>query len=339
MKVIRTRLLLILAVSLVILAGYGCSEEELIEPDPPVDPVWERIQGIESGAVSDMQFDSQDNLFVLLDSDRKWLYHSPDYGNTWAVTDSVSIDTTYTGRISSFCFHGDNLLAGTREGKLFISDDGGNTFNLLDSIGSSQMMDIRHMATAPNGNIYAAVYGHAIYRSEDGGQSWESSGSSIENKDFTSIEVDSNGRIYLGCWAGDSYRSTDNAQTWEPLEKIEDYELATITSMEKEGNDLLVCGFTEGFAIYRGDSNWVIKNAGFPGGNSDLRCMGLTSDGTLYVGTIYDGVYRTNWDEWVWRPVNDGLALMELKIISLAIDMNDRIYIGTVDNGIWHSIW
>lgn len=339
MKVIPIRLLLILAVSVFILAGYGCSEEELIKPGQEREPVWEKIQGIGSSAISRMKFDSQENLYVLKSSNRKVLFRSPDYGNTWAVTDTVSIDTTYTGNISSFCFIGDDMLVGTREGKIFISSDNGNVFTLVDSIGRPQLKDIRHIECAPDGNIYAAVYGQAIYRTEHPDSSWQMLGTSIENKDFTSMEIDSDGCIYMGCWAGDSYKSCDNAETWQALNKIEDHELATITSLKRGDRDLLVCGFTEGFAIYRGDSTWVVKNAGFPGGNSDIRCLGVTSGDKIYAGTIYDGVFRATWDVWEWAPVNDGLPLTELKVTSMVIDSEERVYIGTVDDGIWRSIW
>jgi photosystem II stability/assembly factor-like uncharacterized protein len=339
-KVIQIRLLIVIAVSVFILAGYGCSEEALIEPPTPPDPVWEKIEGIGTGSVRSMAFDDQDNLYVLMDSNRKVLFRSPDYGATWAITDTVSIDTTYYGNIRSFCFSGSNLLAGTMEGKIFLSDDGGNTFSFVDSIGRPQFMDVRHMASTPGGNVYAAVYGEKIYRSVDNGATWiDTLSFDRPNKDYTCIQTDSDECIYLGCWAGDSYRSCDYAGTWQPLEKIEDYELATMTSMLVGADGLLVTTFTEGFAIYRGDSAWVLKNAGLAGGNSNMRCLALTSDNMLYAGTIYDGVYRTQWGVWDWSPVNDGIDLTELRITTIAIDQNDRIYFGTVDNGIWRSKW
>lgn len=339
MKVMPIRLILILAVSVFMMAVYGCSEEDLIKPEAEPESIWEEIQGIGSGAIDVMKFDSQDNLYVLKHNNKKVLFRSPDYGNTWAKTDTVSVDTTYVGNISSFCFSGDDLLVGTREGKIFISSDNGNVFTLVDSIGRPQLRDIRHMGYSPDGYIYAAVYGQAVYRAEHPDSSWLMFGNLIENKDFTSMEIDSDGCIYLGCWAGDSYKSCDNGETWQALNKIKDYELSTITSLDKVNHNELVCGFTDGFAVYRGDSAWVIKNAGFPGGGSDIRCLGVTSEDKIYAGTIYDGVYRATWGVWEWTPLNQGLDLAELKVTNIAIDSQDRVYIGTVDNGIWRGIW
>lgn len=346
MKVIRDRMLLILAVSVLILAGYGCSEEEMIKPEPEREPVWERIQGIGSGAIASMKFDSSDNLYVLKNSNRKVLFRSPDGGNTWATTDTVAIDTAYVGNISSFCFRGTTLLVGTREGKIFSSDDNGNNFTFVDSIGDPQFKDIRHMESGPGDYVYAAVYGYAVCWSSDGGVTWvDSIGvatkgvAPTDNADYTAIEIDSDGCVYLGCWAGDSYESCDYAESWQTLPKIKNYERESITVLIKGENDLLTCGFTRGFAIYRGDTAWVLKNAGLREGNSDIRCLEMTSDNVLYAGTIYDGVYRTNWGEWVWSPVNDGLDLVELKITSMAIDSDDNIYFGTVERGIWRNLW
>jgi len=121
------RVLTILALSVFVIVGYGCSEEEMIMPGVPTQSVWEATDGQIGGHVLSMAFNSNDDLYVLLVENSRALYYTRDNGRTWAMTDTVNVDTMlYT--IRSFAFStNDKLIIGSKEGLIFSSTDNGDS--------------------------------------------------------------------------------------------------------------------------------------------------------------------------------------------------------------------
>jgi photosystem II stability/assembly factor-like uncharacterized protein len=70
--------------------------------------------------------------------------------------------------------------------------------------------------------ILAGSYGNGIYRSTDGGATWESANDGLTATALRTIQPDpaGNGAIICGCEPGRGFRSTDGGQTWSEMTGI-----------------------------------------------------------------------------------------------------------------------
>ncbi len=73
------------------------------------------------------------------------------------------------------------------------------------------------------------------------------------------------------------------------------------------------------------------------GGPTGTRVSGitLTSEGSLFAGTIGDGVFRSTDEGNSWIPVNNGLASLDIHTICTA--PGDRLYTGTSSGSVYYS--
>ncbi len=133
--------------------------------------------------------------------------------------------------------------------------------------------------TAPN-VLYAGVAELGVFKSTDGGTTWQPANSGIGNPGVSSLAIDSNtpSTLYAGTHGGGVYKSTDSGETWQPA------------------------------------------NEGLPVGvhNSALALViDPLKPGTVYAATN-KGVYKSTEGGASWQPVNDGLdeyyAVRELVI-------------------------
>ncbi len=319
--------------------GFGCSEEEMIKPPPPVEPKWEETGGTVDGIILSMKFNSNQDLFLLNESNRRALMYSPDGGNSWALTDSVRIDTLLY-RIRSFAFDSsDDLWVGTDKGFLFHSSDGGASLSFVDTLGIEKFTDIRAMRVNGSDDIFAAVYGAGVYRSSDGGQTWENTGPPFENKSFVKygMQIGPGGVIYVSCWGGEVYRSEDNGNSWTELEKlVTNYQ--TLQCLSTREDSTLVGGYDGGFCYYDfAVHEWSRENEGFPELGVDIRGLGMDAMSNIYAATYGDGVFMSSGDEYLWEDMSAGLPSKE--VMAMVMRDDARVFVAVYNQGIYYSIW
>lgn len=73
-----------------------------------------------------------------------------------------------------------------------------------------------------NTAMLAGSYGNGIFRSEDGGKSWEPANDGLTATALRTIQTDpaGNGAILAGCEPGRGFRSTDGGRTWQEMTGI-----------------------------------------------------------------------------------------------------------------------
>jgi photosystem II stability/assembly factor-like uncharacterized protein len=210
-----------------------------------------------------------------------------------------------SGRISDFAVHPDNravYYVATSSGGVWKTSNAGTTYQpIFDGQGSYSIgcitldpnnPNVVWVGTGENNNQRSVAYGDGIYRSDDGGSSWNHMGLK-ESEHIGSIIVDPRDSrvIYVAAigplWSegGDRgvYKSTDGGNTWEAVLTIDEHTGVNEIVMDPRDPDVLYAaafqrrrhvftyvGGGPGSGIYKstdGGATWNEINKGLPGGD------------------------------------------------------------------------
>ncbi len=216
----------------------------------------------------------------------------------------------------------ETLYAGTYENGLFVSRDGGTTWE--DWVDRIPMPMISDIVSVPNSDIlYVATnalftqYGddqyrgqRGIYKSTNGGASFYLANSGLERTslNFEVLILDrtdpSGQTLYTGPWWGENqglYRTTNGGKRW--------------TRMAHQ-----VISGSAWFSRF--DNLWALEQA---------------NDGTMFA-TSWRGIYRYNPTNRRWEIKVRGLGNIGVRDIAFEPGNNSVIYLGMLDAPPWKSV-
>jgi photosystem II stability/assembly factor-like uncharacterized protein len=269
------------------------------------------------------------------------VYRSRDQGQTWSSLDAVPGHDAESGRgatraIWYLAESGNTLFAGIDPAGLFRSDDGGKTWSPVEGLnehptrttwepskGCFAVHSICVDSLQPD-NMVVAVSAGGVYRSEDGGATWQPTNARVraENLPQPTPETGHNvhriimhpnepTRLYRQCYSG-IYRSDDGAKTWVEI------------------TDGLPSDFGYGIVTDPGDADTVFQ---IPESGSHLRAP---VDGKLRV-------YRSRDAGATWASASAGLPDDHVYVTvlreAMAIDARDPcgLYFGTSGGHVFAS--
>ena len=259
----------------------------------------------------------------LLAGTRRGLYRSIDNGNTWQSAGLTGFAVTALTEL----FNG-NLLAGTSFNGIYLSTDGGTTWNL--TANETKNLGIYGFSEGPDGIIYASAKRNGIYRSIDNGLTWELS---LRVPDtYIQIITDPDGIPYSVSSQGISC-SFDSGRTWKHdcFQQLPDFEYSSLY-FGKEG--LIIAG-TVGDGIYYSSDDGKTWNKSLESLSRDeISIESLEID---YMGAVYAGT-----DNGIYFSDDDGIhfqldGLPGMKVTSIAIGYNECIYAGTEGEGLYRK--
>ncbi|PID26412.1 MAG: hypothetical protein CR982_10390 [Candidatus Cloacimonadota bacterium] len=261
--------------------------------------------------------------------------------------------TNVGGRISDLQIDKNNeniIWAGTASGGVWKSLDKGQTWNpVFDDVS---IMTIGAIALDPNDSdvCYAGTgeasassfsfYGNGIYKTTDGGLTWEHIG--LENSSYISrLRVDPNnsqivwaaatGKLYSTDENRGIYKSVDGGLTWEKKLYIADNTAANDIVIDPTNSNIIYASMWERLrtlddrisggvnsGIWKsvdGGENWVRLTNGFPTGETIGRiglAISKNNPSTLYSvyadytnnGSNLGGVYKTTNGGESWQKLN-----------------------------------
>jgi photosystem II stability/assembly factor-like uncharacterized protein len=245
-------------------------------------------------------------------------YRSTDGGNTWQVlgrglpavfpTSALAVPPDY-GQDRTVYAGGNYLFP-----RIFVSTDGGESWQASGQGLPESSSGIDAIAFSPGYTMdrttYAWVKNRGLYRSTDGGASWEQvfeqEGWSVQSL-VLSPHFPTDGMLFVGALFGQLHQSLDGGFTWQDL------------------------------------------SVGLPAGTVWVRALVLSpdfeNDGTLFAG-LDEGIIKSTDGGRTWRPVSAGLPLKDdskpPSVLSLAISpdyaSDGTLFVGLVDHGVYRSV-
>ena len=173
-----------------------------------------------------------------------------------------------------------------------------------------------------NGTLLAGSWGSGIYRSTDGGLSWNKSDSGLNNSKYIYSFAEKDSVIFAG--AGAVYKSTDNGVSWSL-----DFLNGAIYSLTISGNYIFAAIPSTG--IFRSDlsgHNWVLKNNGL---TNNLGVNSLVSNNSIIYAGAETGVFMsTDWgNNWTAAGLTE-------QVRSLAFNQS-MIFAGTAAGTVYKA--
>jgi photosystem II stability/assembly factor-like uncharacterized protein len=195
---------------------------------------------------------------------------------------------------------GNKVISGTGDGRIFYSDDKGESWHKADTVFYRNIVDFVYCG---DGSILAATASNGgIQRSTDGGQTWFYA--AIGNENVWAIEKDPLGNIFAGTRTeGHIWKSTDNGYSWS-------LKNSNSTIGSRSVNDIKYNSFTNtlfaaySYYIYRSTDfgeNWEFLSNGM-GEAEWIGALTCDNEGNIYAGSGEAGgaIYLStnNGDSW-----------------------------------------
>jgi uncharacterized protein (TIGR03437 family) len=247
--------------------------------------------------------------------------------NTW-----VSLNNGLTNyEITDLAWNGSSLFAGTKGGGVFRSDNNGERwFSFNNGITNPNVVAL----AIGNGNIVLAACSRlingqvqsAVFRSANGGQSWEKT--SIDSQlNLYSLSVVGN-EYWLGSFGGLT-KTRDGGLTWENVGKPEDFFAVYVSKVLRVANTWYAATVFGGlsFSLDNG-ATWQKFNEGLPANQEAFQVNAiLYVNQVLYAGTSHGVYYRSITSSW-WLPYSAGLP--SLVVSSLELNQG-KVHAGLLD--------
>lgn len=248
-----------------------------------------------------------------------------------------------SGRISDFAVHPDLhhvYYVATSSGGVWKTINSGTTYDpIFDGQGSYSIgcvtlapsnPNVVWVGTGENNNQRSVAYGDGVYKSIDGGQSWQHMG--LKNSEHIGkiiVHPDDENTVYVAAigplWSsgGDRgvYKTTDGGENWNLILEIDEHTGVTDLILDPRNPDILYAaafqrarhvftylGGGPGSGIYKttdGGETWNKAQKGLPEG--DLGRIGLAIS-SANAEVIYAIVEATGNDSGVYRSMDRGAS-------------------------------
>lgn len=247
-------------------------------------------------------------------SEGSGLYESNDWGETWIPITNGLTDTNVTA-LAFYPGNPDLMLAGTRDGNIFVSHNGGDSWSFA-----------AHVADHIERLVFNPFGAHEVWAVNAGTYPFEMNRPAVfksASADFTvweSVTIDPryniwsltfhptiSGTIYAGAGAG--YVSTDGGDTWQPLGPglpISTWEVGVKEiSIDPEQTNRLYAATQRG--VYQsndGGATWFKSDYGLGGVIPTSLAVSPFDPQTVYAATLGADIVKTTDGGQTWQKIN-----------------------------------
>ena len=252
----------------------------------------------------------------------EWFHRSTDGGDTWShVSGGLGgvVDLTVHPTVTTTLYAaGSGVYISTNAGESWFSSSTG-----MDPNESIQEIAINPVTPT---TIYAASYYGKVYKSADGGASWDNSSSGLPGEQVWSVAVNpvTPTIVYVGLCPQGVWRSNDGGANWFKWGGSDiDPHVREIVVDPADPSTVYVG--TDGHGVYRrseGDIFWTHLGPFYSTRQRRVYAIGVTANApdTVFAGVWGDGIYKSTngGQDWEARNVN----LSALRINRVAADPN-----------------
>jgi photosystem II stability/assembly factor-like uncharacterized protein len=292
------------------------------------DIAHDELRAINAQNVYSVTIDPRDSLHLILGTNDGGLLGSDDGGVSWRDVGDGLLSRAPRRAI----FDPNNI------GHVWVgSFDGGGLYSSIDNgyqwtrhMFGSPAIYVWTTAIDPNsGAIYAGTKGEGLWRSTDGGVSFNRiDGTLIPQVRYIAFDASTPGKIFVASIGG-LWRSLDDGTHFSKVAAP-----ATLTLSVDPANPNVIYAGTQSAGILKS----VDGGATFSPANTGLTSLRMSRSGavaidpsnasTLYAGTEGGGVFKSLDAGATWMAVNSGLT--ELSVFGLALDTTQPnvLYVG-----------
>jgi photosystem II stability/assembly factor-like uncharacterized protein len=275
------------------------------------------------------------------------IFRSNDAGETWSKV-QLAFAPNNEVRALAICPYDPSIILTGSISYMQKSTDGGASWNLIYI--ETNVQDIEFDPQNEDRVYYvsqSANYGMSIFRSDDLGDTWVNIHNDLDSvgwvQDMAIDPVDPQ-IIYLSqhvpfdsankCLA----KTTDGGQHWFDITPPRLYTkiLISVTVLPSDHNTVFVCSW--GNAVLRSTDaglTWAPATVGLRGKNAQ-RVVVDTSTGIIYLGMLFDGIYRSTNNGDSWEKISYNIPQASCGSLSLNCRSPDSIYVVS-GNGVYLS--
>lgn len=263
-------------------------------------------------------------------------------------TDKInnSIATWVTGGDGMDCaidYTNDNVVYTSYQyGAFSKSTDGGNNFTAVPTTGGGEWTTPIVISPSDNNTIYIGYLD--LYKSTDGGASWNNISSGVSSATIYSLEVcqANTNVIYMASYYN-IYKTTDGGANWTNITQNLPVDSAAITKIVTDPtNTNNVCvtfsGYSSGNKVFHsidGGLTWTNISGSLPNIPVNCAVWQNTHINSIYIGTDF-GVFYKDSTMTDWIAYNDGLPNVIINDIEIQPSSN-KLRVATYGRGIWET--
>lgn len=304
------------------------------------DTFWQQSGGILNANVQSIAI-SPTNPQIIYAGTNGSIYKSANGGGAWNL---VSIGTDFGASVTSLAvdpYNSEIVFAGTDNG-VFRSTNGGISWvRCLDSsYVRSVVIDYRNSK-----NIYTSTTLYYVYKSTDGGNTWNNISNGLPLDSIWSLVVSPNdsNNIYAGTSGNGVYKSDNAGLTWFSQNIGINDKFIWMLAVDPRTPQTMYAG-TFDSGVYKstnGGALWYPINNGLT--SLVVRSIAIDSSNpqVIYVATESGGIFKSFNGGILWHAINNGLTntnITSLRIDPTASPTSQIVYAGTVGSGVFKSI-
>ena len=319
-------------------------------------PQWRGIYKSQNGGSSwsnitdylQAPFDKSDMRIFLVRSSNEFytVGHTGIFKSTNAGQNWVRIGMNISNLVTAFSLHttdGNIMYAGTQNGKIFKSSDGGSNWSGISAGLPAE--EIRFIAVDPHdtSKVYAGTFSNGIYKSIND-EIWGPVNGALNLRRVEDIAFDPKNisTIYI---AGDDatsgggiFKTTDDGSSWTKLLNISvNWQPGYYIAIDPESTGTIYVASDRSVRKSTdGGTSWTPYTVAES--NVTSIVIDMNNPGTLYAGTDAEGIFKSTNGGENWTAVNNGIRAMNFphsESHSVHVDVNNPsyIYAGSINHG------
>jgi len=280
--------------------------------------------------------DFANDRLVLAGTLEDSMFYSNSGGRRWQSQSFGMLDATVFSIAFSPAFVDDGIVFAGTESGMYYSYNRALAWKPVPF--PEESTPVLSMVVSPdypdNRTIFAGTESHGLYKSNDNGQSWDQV--TIDANCINALCLAGKDEIFAGTNNG-IFSSSDGGLTWTHQDSLSN--VITLTT----GDQTQLAGFLEDGAWYResqvSDPVWQpVEGISIRGFTRLVLSPGFDKDGTAFLASSQDGVWRTTDSGLSWEDLSENFPGGFINQVEFSGDPDaTRFLTISSDNGLWLS--